>query len=92
MSELALTGCRATPLSGYLSALGVHRAVARTLDTDVDGYWRRGMYVLRCPFSGIDELAIAIEAHFNPESVVAPWNSGSGFATKGSSPTAEGIV
>ena len=92
MGELVLTGCRATPLSGYLSALGVHRAVARTLDAEAEGYWQRGVYVLRCRFSTIDDLAAALHANFQPESIVAPWNSGSGFAAKGTSPTAERIV
>ena len=29
---------------------------------------------------------------FHPESIVAPWNSGSGFSAKGTSPTAEQII
>ncbi|HTY32051.1 type I-G CRISPR-associated protein Cas8g1/Csx17 [Mycobacterium sp.] len=92
MGELPLTGCRATPLSGYLSALGVHRAVARTLDVEAEGYWQQGVYVLRCRFSAIDDVAAAIYSEFQPESIVAPWNSGSGFVAKGTSPTAERIV
>ena len=92
MSELALSGCRATPLSGYLSALGLHRVVARTLDAEAEGYWQQGMYMLRCRFSSIDELTDAVYADFRPESVVAPWNSGSGFADNGKSPTAERIL
>jgi CRISPR-associated protein Csx17 len=92
MGELALTGCHATPLSGYLSALGVHRAVARTLDAGAEGYWQRGVYVLRCRFPRMDDLAAAVQANFQPESIVAPWNSGSGFSAKGTSPTAERII
>jgi CRISPR-associated protein Csx17 len=92
MHELVLTGCRATPLSGYLSALGLHRSVARTVDADAEGYWQRGIYVLRSRFSAIEDLAAALGADFQPESIVAPWNSGSGFAAKGTSPTAEQII
>ncbi len=92
MGELALTGCPATPLSGYLSALGVHRAVARTLDAGAEGHWQRGAYMLRCRYSTIDELAAAVHANFRPESIVAPWNSGSGFAANGKTPTAEHLV
>lgn len=92
MPELVLTGCRATPLSGYLSALGLHRAVARTVDADAEGYWQRGVYVLRSRFSATENLAAALNADFQPESIVAPWNSGSGFAAKGTSPTAEQII
>lgn len=92
MAELVFTGCPATPLSSYLCALGVHRAVARALDAEGEGYWRGGVYVLRSRFSTIDDLASALHAQFHPESIVAPWNSGSGFSTKGTSPTAERIV
>ena len=48
--------------------------------------------MLRCRFSTIDDLAAALHANFQPESIVAPWNSGSGFSAKGTSPTAERIV
>lgn len=50
------------------------------------------MYMLRCRFSSIDELTDAVYADFRPESVVAPWNSGSGFADNGKSPAAERIL
>lgn len=92
MGDLALTGCGATPLSGYLSALGVHRAVARALDAEAEGYWQRGVYMLRCRYSTLDELATALYAEFQPESVVAPWNSGSGFKASGTRPAADRIV
>jgi CRISPR-associated protein Csx17 len=92
MGELALTGCRAIALSGYLSALGVHRAVARTLDTEAEGYWRHGTYILRCRFSTLNELAAAMHSAFRPESIVAPWNSGSGFKSSGTRPTADRAV
>jgi CRISPR-associated protein Csx17 len=48
--------------------------------------------MLRCRFSSIDELTDAVYADFRPESVVAPWNSGSGFADNGKSPAAERIL
>jgi CRISPR-associated protein Csx17 len=48
MAELVLTGCRATPLSGYLSALGVHRAVSRLLDAGAEGRWHHERYGLTC--------------------------------------------
>ncbi|WP_204080883.1 type I-G CRISPR-associated protein Cas8g1/Csx17 [Mycobacterium riyadhense] len=92
MAELVLDGCRVTPLSGYLSALGVHRAVHRLLDSEVEGRWNQGAYVLYCRFDTIDELARALSAAFEPESIVSPWNSGSGFAANGKSPAAERIL
>jgi CRISPR-associated protein Csx17 len=92
MGELTLAGCRATPLSGYLSALGVHRAVHRLLDAGAEGYWRRGEYVLRCRFDTVGELAAALWAAYEPECIVSPWNSGSGFASRGTRPTADQTV
>jgi CRISPR-associated protein Csx17 len=92
MSELRLTGCQSTQLAGYLSALGVHRAVARTLDETAEGYWKGGTYRLACRFATIDELAAALDARFEPESIVAPWNSGSGFSTAGTSKSANEAV
>lgn len=92
MGELVLEGCRVTPLSGYLSALGVHRAIHRLLDPDVEGRWDQGAYVLRCRFDTVEELTAALHAQFQPESIVSPWNSGSGFAANGKSPAAERIL
>jgi CRISPR-associated protein Csx17 len=92
MAELVLEGCRVTPLSGYLSALGVHRAVHRLLDSEVKGRWNQGAYALRCRFDTIDELTLALHAEFQPESIVSPWNSGAGFAANRKSPAAERIV
>ncbi|KZS72105.1 type I-U CRISPR-associated protein Csx17 [Mycobacterium kansasii] len=92
MAELVLNGCRVTPLAGYLSALGAHRAVHRLLDSDAQGRWSQGVYVLRCRFDTIDELTVALHASFEPESIVSPWNSGSGFAANGKSPAAERIL
>ncbi len=92
MAELVLEGCRVTPLSGYLSGLGVHRAIHRLLDSDVEGCWDQSAYALRSRFDTIDELTVALHTGFQPESIVSPWNSGSGFAANGKSPAAERIL
>jgi CRISPR-associated protein Csx17 len=92
MSELELSGCQSTQLAGYLSALGIHRAVARTLDDAAEGYWHGDTYRLTSRFATIDELAAALNARFEPESIVAPWNSGSGFSTAGKSKSATEVV
>lgn len=92
MAELALTGCRLTTLSGYLSALGMHRAVHRLLDPGTEGRWHREVYVLRCGFAKLDDLVATLHAGFQPESIVSPWNLGSGFAATGKSAAAEGIL
>ncbi|WP_216893451.1 type I-G CRISPR-associated protein Cas8g1/Csx17 [Nocardia alni] len=92
MGELALSGCRTTPLSGYLSALGVHRVVHRLLDPAVAGCWDSGVYVLHSSFDDVEDLTETLSTAFRPESVVSPWNSGSGFAGNGKSVSAEKIL
>ncbi|GDY31830.1 type I-G CRISPR-associated protein Cas8g1/Csx17 [Gandjariella thermophila] len=93
MTELVLDGCRSTPLGGYLTALGLVRAVTRLLDDEVTGRWQRQRFVLdtrRC--TTVDELADRLHARFEPEAVVSPWNAGSGFAGNGRNPTAERLL
>jgi CRISPR-associated protein Csx17 len=46
MTELALPGCRTTPLGGYLAGLGLLRAVTRLLDGEATGRWERQQFVL----------------------------------------------
>ena len=41
MTELALPGCRTTPLGGYLAGLGLLRAVTRLRDGEATGRWER---------------------------------------------------
>ncbi|WP_024805789.1 type I-U CRISPR-associated protein Csx17 [Nocardia sp. BMG51109] len=92
MTDLNLTGCRTTPLSGYLSALGVHRAMHRLLDPSATGYWKADAYRLHSTHTAIDELAADLHPTFRPESIVSPWNSGSGFVGNGKSASAERIL
>ncbi|CCK64990.1 type I-U CRISPR-associated protein Csx17 [Mycobacterium canetti] len=92
MAALVLTGCRTTPLSGYLAALGLHRAVHRLLDTGAAGRWDHGTYVLRSRFATISDLAQELAAKFVPESIVSPWNSGAGFKTVGKRSTANNTI
>ncbi|MEZ5130337.1 MAG: type I-U CRISPR-associated protein Csx17 [Mycobacterium sp.] len=92
MSALELAGSPSTSLAGYLGALGIHRAVARLLDDTTEGWWRNGAYLLRCRYQTREDLAEALHAEFEPESIVAPWNSGSGFSTSGTSPAANAIL
>ena len=49
--EVALRGCTPEPLMNYLKALGVLRLVAEDEkhgDKAARGYWRDGIFVLRC--------------------------------------------
>ncbi len=89
MTELTLPGCRTTPLGGYLTALGVLRAVTRLLDGEVSGCWERQRFVLTSRFETLDELVDELLERFEPEAVVSPWNAGSGFAGNGKNVTAE---
>lgn len=92
MPEFPLPGCHATPLSGYLSAVGIHRAVNRLLDRDAEGRWSRGIYALRSRIGSIEELKGALHERFEPESIISPWNSGAGFRKSGTRPTADRVV
>lgn len=89
MTELTLPGCRTTPLGSYLAALGLLRAVTRLLDSEVMGRWKRQRFVLTSRFATLDELVDTLLARFEPESIVSPWNAGSGFAGNDKNVTAE---
>jgi CRISPR-associated protein Csx17 len=89
MTELALPGCRTTPLGSYLAALGLLRAVTRLLDSEVSGRWDRQRFVLTSEFGTLDELVGELLERFEPEAIVSPWNAGSGFASNGKNVTAE---
>lgn len=88
MSELTLLGCRTSPLGSYLSALGVFRAVTRTLDPDAKGNWRGQRFVLSSRFADIDEIIESLHERFEPEAIVSPWSEGSGLREKSSNRTA----
>jgi CRISPR-associated protein Csx17 len=89
MTELTLPGCRTTPLGGYLSALGLLRAVTRLFDSEAAGRWQRQRFVLTSRFVTLDELVDEVVERFEPEAIVSPWNAGSGFAGNGKNVTAE---
>ncbi|MGH8147331.1 MAG: type I-G CRISPR-associated protein Cas8g1/Csx17 [Rhodanobacteraceae bacterium] len=77
MNEIVLAGCTATPLAGYLKALGVLRLLsARCPETR--GFWRGEQFVLRTPLDreGIEQFFLR---EYSPTPIIAPWNAGSGF-------------
>jgi CRISPR-associated protein Csx17 len=84
MTALVVGGCRITSLGGYLTGLGLLRAVTRLLDSDATGGWQDGGFVLHSRFGTLDDLAGELFAAFRPEPIVSPWNAGSGFAGRGS--------
>lgn len=92
MPDVILAGCRTTPLAGYLAALGVLRAVTRTLDPDAAGFWQAQRFVLRSRLADVDELADALQQHFEPEAIVSPWSEGAGLREKPSNRSAATAV
>lgn len=77
-----LEGCAPVPLAGYLKALGVFRIIAEQADERARGFWRDERFVLRARLTK-DELIQFFTDTYKPSPVVAPWNAGSGFWTKG---------
>jgi len=77
MNEIVLDGCTATPLVGYLKALGVLRLLSARYP-ETRGTWRGDRFVLKTPFdrSGIERFFLE---EYAPTPVMAPWNGGSGF-------------
>lgn len=78
MPELRLDGCRATPLAGYLKALGLVRVVARQFDPAVRARWDGETLVVQTEREE-DELVGWLLDGYAPSPVVSPWNGGSGF-------------
>jgi len=44
--DLEIVGCHTTPLGSYLTAVGLLRAVSRTLDGQATGRWEGRRFVL----------------------------------------------
>lgn len=78
MPELRLDGCRATPLAGYLKALGLVRVAARQFDPAVRARWDGETLVVQTERAE-DELVDWLLDGYAPTPVVSPWNGGSGF-------------
>jgi CRISPR-associated endonuclease/helicase Cas3 len=80
-TTLALTGCRAGTLIGYLKALGLLRVVSRQIDPAARGRWSEDTFEL---LSTLDRGALVefLLERYTPVPVVSPWNGGSGFFPK----------
>ena len=88
MRGVALPGCDATTLGGYLAGLGVLRLVAGQREPAACGHWRGGVFVLTSSLEA-GELAEWLVSEYAPSPIVSPWNAGSGFAATGKSVSAE---
>ena len=82
MGELALTGCRATALSGYLSALDVHRAVARTLVLRVVNTFTFGLLGELWPCTWPDALELRAGDRGRLDSLTRSSSVRAGLATR----------
>lgn len=71
-TQTRLDGITSPPLSGYLAALGVLRAVATQLDPSVTGWWDTDTFVL----DGIDRASLVdfLDQRWSPTPVFSPWN------------------
>ena len=80
MNEIVLEGCTATPLAGYLKALGALRLLS-TKYPETRGAWRSDRFVLATSLDreGIEQFFLN---DYAPTPIMAPWNGGSGFYEK----------
>ncbi|RQD81498.1 MAG: type I-U CRISPR-associated protein Csx17 [Methanocalculus sp. MSAO_Arc2] len=78
MTRLRLDGCRAEPLSSYLTALAVLRLVSEQKDPDARGWWEKGIFHLDSVLDreGLVEFFLS---EYIPTPIVSPWGGGSGF-------------
>jgi CRISPR-associated protein Csx17 len=81
MTEVALRGCRATPLLSYLKAIGVLRLVAEQAEPEAAGWWVGDHFHLSSQFDE-EGLVHFFATRYRPSPVVSPWNGGSGFYPK----------
>jgi CRISPR-associated protein Csx17 len=80
MNAIMLEGCTATPLAGYLKALGVLRLLSAKYP-ETRGAWRGDRFVLTTSLDreGIEQFFLN---DYAPTPIMAPWNGGSGFYEK----------
>jgi CRISPR-associated protein Csx17 len=78
---LTLAGCTATPLGGYLKALGVLRLVSEQADSGARGSWGGEVFAIESSLNAENLETFFIE-QYAPTPILAPWNGGSGFYPK----------
>lgn len=88
---LTLAGCAPVPLAHYLKALGVLRLVSEQKDPNTTGRWHRDQFVLTSTLDREALLKFFLE-EYQPTSILAPWNGGSGFHPKDNSKALEAVA
>lgn len=86
MTRLVLTGCRATPLGGYLKALGVFRLVAAQVGPAATLAWDGDLAALDSDLDQDGLVGFLVE-RYRPTPVLSPWNSDAGFKETSSEAT-----
>jgi CRISPR-associated protein Csx17 len=85
-NDLALDGCRPTPLASYLKALGILRVVTeQNADPSVRGFWRGERFCLKTALDR-DGLCRFFLEDYAPTPIIAPWNGRAGFLEGDASP------
>jgi CRISPR-associated protein Csx17 len=78
-NDLALDGCRPTPLASYLKALGILRLLAeQEADPTVRGFWRVERFCLKTALDRSGLYRFFLE-DYAPTPIIAPWNGRAGF-------------
>lgn len=77
MNEIVLEGCAATPLAGYLKALGVLRLLSAKYP-ETRGAWRGDRFVLTTSLDrdGIEKFFLN---DYAPTPIISPWSGRAGF-------------
>lgn len=77
MNEILLEGCTATPLAGYLKALGVLRLLSASYP-ETRGAWRGDRFVLTTSLdrNGIERFFLN---DYAPTPIISPWSGRAGF-------------
>ena len=75
--DIALPGCAPEPMSSYLKALGILRAVEQ-LDSQAKGRWEGSRFFLRTDYSEQDIVNFFLH-QYSPSPACSPWNGTSGF-------------
>ena len=78
MYKHLLTGCRSTPLAGYLKSVGVLRILAEQKDPRARAQWIGDTFCITTSLTQSDLASFFCE-EYSPTPIVAPWNGGSGF-------------
>jgi CRISPR-associated protein Csx17 len=79
--KLNLNACTEAPFGGYLKGLAILRLVSQQRDSNAEGFWESGAFVLESAMDHSDLLTFFID-RYAPTPILAPWNGGSGFYPK----------